>query len=398
MAKNDLTAYIEAVKREANGNWRAIYGDLCPNMHQAMDAADKKRSLQVPDPITGAGKTRFSLLKNWEQEGKGIFSPFTAGCSMNGWTLLMECNGWEFLTAIDEVANLLGVKKSLFGFGEYKATKIPAKVVVKEPEPTISEEEKAIRIQKHKDKMVRFWKETYHIDAPESKVARTYLASRGLDPIRMKWVKFHPSAYYYDEASKSYSYHPVISCAVQTAQNVTKTIYRYYLTPEGAKLKEVNGVEIEDGKKPMGLPYECDYTINGCYTLLGDLRGDGLIFMCEGLETGLSIFQQYGYEVPVIVGHTANGMLQAELPEGTKAVIIFADRDKSKIENGIERGLTGQRVSATLKEQLLQDGVKALIALPGKDVVDGKKGADWNDAFVQNGRFPVLANIIAKLH
>ncbi len=391
MAQQDLTAFIEAVKKEAEGRWRFIFGSLCSNLSVAIATFDKQKSRQVPDPITGAGKTRFCLMKKWEQNGAGIFSPFTPECVMDGWQLLMECNSWSFMDCINEVAELLNVKRSKFGFGQYTAAiKVPASAPV-----AVEVAVDHAAIDKHKQKMVRFWKETYHLDAAQAAVARRYLLSRGIKAIRTKWVKFHPSAYYYNELTKTFSYHPAIVCAVQDDQGKTTTIYRYYLTADGTKLVAVDGVEIEDGKKPMGLPN--GMTISGSSTLLGDLREDGLVFMVEGLETGFSVFQQYGYQVPVVVGHTANGMLQASLPNGTKAVVIFTDRDVSKIENGVEKGYTGQRTSIQLKSHLIEEGINALWTAPGADVKDGPKGADWNDALKQAGEFPSLEIIKAKL-
>jgi hypothetical protein len=391
MAQQDLTAFIEAVKKEAEGRWRFIFGALCSKLNLAIDTFDKHKSRQVPDPITGAGKTRFCLMKKWEQNGAGIFSPYTPDDVMDGWQLLMECNTWSFMDCINEVGELLNVKRSKFGFGQYTAaTKQPAAAPVV-PEVEVDH----ASIQKHKNKMVRFWKPTYHLDAPEAEIARVYLLSRGIKAVRQKWVKFHPAAYYYDELTKSYSYHPAIVCAVQDSEGKTTTIYRYYLTADGKKLTAVNGVEIEDGKKPMGLPN--GMTISGSSTILGEMRSDGLVFMVEGLETGFSVFQQYGYQVPVIVGHTANGMLQADLPTGTKAVVIFTDRDVSKIENGKEKGYTGQRTSIQLKAHLIEEGINALWTAPGAEVKDGPKGADWNDAANQGGKFPALDLIKAKL-
>jgi hypothetical protein len=370
MSKNEITAFIEAVKKEAEGSWRFIYGNLCPSMSLAVAMADKRRNGHVPDPITGLGKDRFRLLSKWEYNGGGILNPDQY---LDGWELLMRCNGWDFMTSINEVAGLMRIERSKFGFGDYKAKSIVPKAKIVE-EVKIDYE----AIEKHKTRMINTWKSSYPLTHPESALARKYLASRGIINIeRLRWVRFNPKCFRFYEAEEGeqrHTFEPAIICAMQDVTGKTINLHRTYLTKDGTK-------GVGDGvKAPMLTP--AGYTVSGTSTLIGcDSNGElpQLVMVCEGLETAASIWQQY--KVPVLACHTAVNMLNVDLPNHVTKVIIMADRDVSN---------TGQRIAIKLKDALISEGKQAVWGQPGKETIGGPKGADWNDTLMEGAKWPSL--------
>lgn len=377
--KDDLTAFTNAVKKEAEGRWRHIYMSLCPSMHLAVQTSDRKKSAQVPDPITGEGKTRFRLIpRQWETHGGGIMNPDDF---YDGWRLLMECNGWSFWDAICEVGELLGVKRSLMGLGSYTAnTAIPkAAPPPKEIQPDYE------AMEKHKQRMVKTWKQTFPLSHPSAEIARKYLSNRGLMYLeKITWVRFHPNCYRWHEDSKlekgGYAtFEPAIICAMMSPDGKTINLHRTYLTTDGYKAAG------EDNKSMMAMPE--GFKSNGACTLIGVKSLDDLsdlVMVCEGLETGLAVYQQY--KVPVLVCHTAGLLHDVIIPEHVNKVIIMADRDNSK---------TGKNMAVELKARLIDEGKKATWGAPGSDCKGGEKGADWNDVLKEGAKWPSLQRILS---
>ena len=63
-------------------------------------------------------------------------------------------------------------------------------------------------------------------------------------------------------------------------------------------------------------------------------------------------------------------------PAGTKAVRIWADKDRSG---------GGRKAAEALKVRLWEMGIRAQIKMPPMEIPDGKKSVDWNDVLIALG-------------
>lgn len=91
------------VRDAAHGQWLAILLSLAPHL----EAAIRKAGRHAPCPIHG-GKDGFRLFKDTHLTGGGVCN--TCGPKADGISLLMWCNGWDFPTALQHVAGLLGIE------------------------------------------------------------------------------------------------------------------------------------------------------------------------------------------------------------------------------------------------------------------------------------------------
>lgn len=91
--------------------------------------------------------------------------------------------------------------------------------------------------------------------------------------------------------------------------------------------------------------------------IIGDPKPGEPIVLCEGVETGVAIHQLTGWCVMACI--SAHGMEVVELDlvrsllEVSQSVLIVAgDLDRSKIKDGVERGMRGQRAMSTTADRL----------------------------------------------
>lgn len=97
--------YYDAIKVRdaARGQWLEIFLALAPHLEVAIQRAGRHTSC----PVHG-GKDGFRLFKDTHLTGGGICN--TCGPKSDGISLLMWSNGWDFPTALQHVAGLLGVE------------------------------------------------------------------------------------------------------------------------------------------------------------------------------------------------------------------------------------------------------------------------------------------------
>lgn len=203
-----------------------------------------------------------------------------------------------------------------------------------------------------------------------------YLKDRAILPTSsrvLKNVRFSAAEPYFDDKGNVLGHFPCMLSAVRDSNGEIVTLHRTYLNQFGQK------ITFGPAKKLMLVP--SGKTILGASISFGDLADDGILCVAEGIETALSV--QVGTGFPCLSCVTAQGLSEVKIPDGTKVVLIFADRDNSQI---------GQNAAHKLRVRLRTEGIPSLIFLPGKDVVQvSDKGVDWNDVIRQLGAagFPI---------
>lgn len=153
--------------------------------------------------------------------------------------------------------------------------------------------------------------------------------------IRSKVRYWHPFLKRYFSA--------LIAILVDLDGNIV-AIHVIYLNPK-------TGLQIKSDESKLTFGY-----MKGSAIHLGDVK-DKLV-ICEGLEDGLSLFQEY--KTPVWVGCGGN-TASIKVPKTVKKVIIAADNDKSG---------AGIRMARTLSTRLKNEGFEVITIIPPKPSKD----------------------------
>lgn len=211
---------------------------------------------------------------------------------------------------------------------------------------------------------------------PAQKPLLTYLNRRGILPASIEDLKgsirFSPNEPYFGMQGRLVGRFPCMVSAVRNTQGDIVTLHRTYLNPNGTQ------VRFGSAKKLMQVPN--GLSINGSGVQFGQVTKDGIVCVSEGIETALSVRKATGFAAVAAI--SANGLTAFQIPQGTKCVFIYADKDKSEV---------GQKAAFKLRDRLIEEGVPAVICLPRQDLNEGQKGVDWNDVLVNEGveGFPV---------
>lgn len=175
-------------------------------------------------------------------------------------------------------------------------------------------------------------------------VIAKYFRSRGITieappTLRVRWTK-HPTG----------PMLPTLIAAVVTEADGIVAIHRTFLDDNGNKTK------LEPAKAALG-------PIKGGAVRLA-VAGETLVF-CEGIETGLSVLQATGLPVWAALG-TSN-LVNIELPDITREIIIAADGDRA-----------GERAAKKAAQRFVREGRHVRIARPecGKDFNDYLRSAE----------------------
>ena len=114
----------------------------------------------------------------------------------------------------------------------------------------------------------------------------------------------------------------------------------------------------------------------------------GVLAVCEGLETAVSIAQASNFWAIAACGTAAN-LINVDIPESVEHLIIFADKDASG---------AGERAAHELYERE-QQVRRCEIALPPCTIPRGAKGIDWLDclALDSSNIAETLTNIIGRV-
>ena len=271
-----------------------------------------------PCPICGEGRDRFRFD---DKEGRGTY--FCSQCgSGDGFTLLMNFNGWDFRTAAKEVEAIIGVV-------EFKP--IPKK---KDPLPRLKKIAAGAQVLTGEDPATR------------------YLMRRGLKATPDE-LKYHPGLDYYDGKTRIGVF-PCLLAVVKDVAGNNLTYHATYLSVEGAKANVPNPKKILPPLNPIS---------GGAIRLFG--AGDH-ICLSEGIETAIAAHEATG--LPSWATISAGGMESFDPPNGIRKITIFADNDKS---------YTGQKAAYVLANRLrVKHKIDTDVIIPIKE------GHDYCDEWI----------------
>lgn len=137
--------------------------------------------------------------------------------------------------------------------------------------------------------------------------AAAYLKSRWLVPTAA-WEGLRASVMHYPGVGKC----PVLLGPVEAPDGSLVGVHRTYLQPNGAKLAVPN-------------PRRMFGQIQGCAIRLGQITN--ALIICEGLEDGLTLYQELGGAVAVWVACGASNLSMTKIPDTVKLLTVAADND-----------------------------------------------------------------------
>lgn len=200
------------------------------------------------------------------------------------------------------------------------------------------------RISDRRGFAMKLWREAYPIS---NTLAERYLRERGIRPPFPASLRFHPSL----QHTPSQTRHPAMIGLVTMGEcNEAIGIHRTFLAPDAHK------ADVMPCKMMLG---DC----GGGAVRLAD-EGDGLIVICEGIETGMSLRDALAFEDPaprVWAALSTSGISGIRLPFPQAAIVVAPDGD-----------LPGLRAAEALA---------ARVKAEGRDVriMAAPTGQDWND-------------------
>jgi putative DNA primase/helicase len=354
----------EDVRPLAIGRWEEILSALAPQLTPALD----RKGRHVPCPVHG-GKDGYRVFKDVERTGGSVCN--TCGTFADGFSTLMWVNGWDFLTALNAVAEYLNI---------CPVSVTPPRRQQKSSSKPDDDEEND---EKLRQALNRVWNESIAISDRDAEPARLYLARRGISISPMETLRFHPSLPYYDGNKKLGDY-PAIIAMVSSAQGNPVTIHRTYLTADGKK------APVESPKKLMSYPKDRKI-VGGAIRLV---EPGTVLTIAEGMETALAVMEGTGLPVWCAV----NALLLENFvpPSQVDRVLVFADKDRSTEQH--PKG-HGQEAAKKLVQRLWGMGIKASAIVPAGEIPSGQKSLDWLDILNRNGSagFPAVQSIEAQM-
>jgi putative DNA primase/helicase len=325
-------------KTEAEGKWSYIFGDLLPELSEAMEKAGH----HVSCPVHG-GSDGFRLFKDFNTTGGGYCN--SCGPQANGFALMAWMRGYAFKDAVREVAQWVRGDKAL-------PTPIKrAPIAAPKPEDFTFA----------RDYISRVWAASKPIKGTPGEL---YLDKRGIFPENIpSSLRFHPGLKYLHGKEKlDMGTFPCLLAPIKDKNGLILSIHRIFLTDTGDK------APVPDAKKMMP---KCGYLGGSAIKLYapGDVLG-----VAEGIETALAV--RAISRMPVWSCVSAKLLELVDIPDSVRHVVIWGDLDLS---------CTGEKSAAVLSERLVTLGKTVEICLPKTAIPTGVKGVDWLDVLLAQG-------------
>jgi hypothetical protein len=369
----------DVVRTAAMGRWLEILPAIVPALKDAANACPKP----VLDPVNGRNNKKsgsgdgFRFFKDAKQTGGGISN--CSGPKPNGFEVLMWVTGCDFSTALNDVANYLGINK-------WREQTVNTKAIVRSKDYCESAHNgmDSKTLEKRKYALRKTWSGSFHLTDAKSTLALKYLASRGLNISKLdlnglsKTIRFHPSLELW-HGEQNMGRYPALVSLVSYSDGTPACIHRTYLDQNGHKLKLAFDGESIPTKKLMA---RCkNQSLSGGAIRLGQAQES--LHISEGIETALSVMQAKNEAVWPCISSTI--MAKFEPPEGVKHIFVWADKDtKRELPNGkvVEAGLDA---AMELFERMESKGITVTIMLPKDEIPENEKSVDWNDVLVRHG-------------
>jgi hypothetical protein len=224
----------------------------------------------------------------------------------------------------------------------------------------------------------------------ERKLGMNYLQSRGLAEEMPCSLRVHLNLQY-KEQDKSHSgygkrqHFPALICPISRGFNApVEGIQRIYLQKDGKGKAPVSMPKMALGQKEGGAVWMSDDEPwpHMHYGPQDQPCEPGEIWVCEGIETGIALYQyldahhrgRHAWAVAAAVD--AGNMLTITIPSVADRVVIAADKDRNNA--GLNAAIAAARA---FKRQ----GHRGVIKLPPMDIPHDKKSVDWLDFIVAAG-------------
>ncbi len=188
--------------------------------------------------------------------------------------------------------------------------------------------------------------------------AETYLANRGLVVPEGADLLAHADLTHWETKSGF----PALIGVVRNCAGEIIALHRTYLQCDPAEPDKV-------AKAPVSKPRMVLGKYGGGAVRLAPIDDNGVLALCEGIETGLAVMQACRGLV-VWAALSTSGLEQVRLPAQARRIIILADHDASG---------AGLRAAETTARRLRAEGREVAIALPPRP------GDDFNDLLLRDG-------------
>jgi hypothetical protein len=191
-------------------------------------------------------------------------------------------------------------------------------------------------------------------------ISAEYIVNRGLDSRNLPESVLHVDELIYYDQKDNIGTFPALIAVITDKNDKTFGVQAIYLNKDGRK------ANVPNPKKVFG-------KTKGLSVKLGELNGS-LLHLCEGLETGLAIYQALHEPVRAVL--SANNLDSQAFPEAINEIHIWEDCDRSE---------TGRIQSERAALFYRTKGYKVVIHRIQSEIPKEKKGIDWLDIFVEKG-------------
>jgi hypothetical protein len=191
-------------------------------------------------------------------------------------------------------------------------------------------------------------------------VAQRYLEGRGLIIPPDADLLFHPDLTHYETRTGF----PAMIGLIRNMAGEVVALHRTYLAEQPDKVT----------KAAIAKPRMMIGKTAGGTVRLGAITAQGLLGLCEGIETGLAVMRACP-TLPVWAALSTSGMEQAQLPPEARRIVILADHDPSG---------AGLRAAEATAAKLQLEGREVRIAMPTTP------GTDFNDMLQRDGAPAIL--------
>jgi len=198
--------------------------------------------------------------------------------------------------------------------------------------------------------------------------ASTFLRGRGIDIPETADLKFHPDLTHWETKAGL----PALITVVRDHAGEAVAVHRTYLAVD-----DDDPVKVD--KAPVSKPRMMLGKVAGGAVRLAGIGDDGVLGLCEGIETGLAMMTAIP-GLAVWATLSATNLEQVHLPPEARRIVILADHDASG---------AGARAAETAARRLRAEGRDVAIALPPRE------GEDFNDLLLREGA-DAVARIVGE--